>query len=123
MELAKRIGTRVRHLRTQQGLTIEQLAHVSGIPPESISRVERGRSTASLRTLERLSKGLGLQLSTLLDSVTVETVNAEGIPAEARGVALLLAGQSPKTIAHARSLIEVLLEATRQPSPEPDKSS
>jgi len=115
-DLAKRVGARVKQLRTQQKLTHDQLSGTSGIPPETISRIERGRSGASLRSLERLAKGLGVEPSALLSSEAIERVSVETIPAEVRSIVLMLANKPPTFTAKVRKIIEVLLD-------EPEGSS
>ncbi len=123
--LAKRVGARLRQIRTTQGLTLEQLSDLSGIPPESISRVERGRTLASLRTLDRLARGLAVELPALLSQDAPGPVDATSLPPEVRGIALLLAGKSPRTIEKVRRLIEVVLEyeAETVPTTETEEPS
>lgn len=113
--LQKRIGGRLRALRNQQDVTLEQLAEASGLPPETISRIERGRSSPSLRSLERLAVGLGLSLAELLggDAVT----EAGGLPPEVRGIALLLAGAPAPLLDKARRIVAVLVEGEHAAAP------
>ena len=108
--LAQAVGKRVRAIRTRQGLTIEQLATMSGLPPESISRVERGRTSASLRTLDQLARGLGVKLPDLVGDDPVNSTAMETMPLEVRGVAMLLAGKTTAVIDKARRIVEILVE-------------
>ena len=48
--------------RKARGLTQKQLAEKSGIAQADISRLERGNANPSLRTLNRLAKGMGMRL-------------------------------------------------------------
>lgn len=48
--------------RREAGLTQQQLAELTGIAQADISRLERGEGNPSLRTLQRLAKGLGRQI-------------------------------------------------------------
>lgn len=58
------IGARLRELRTSRpGLTQERLALAAGFDPAFVSRVERGRTAASLHTLGALCTALDLSLS------------------------------------------------------------
>lgn len=109
MDLAKRLGAHLRALRNQQGLTLEQVSAQSGLPAESLSRFERGRTLPSLRTLERIAAGLGV---TLADAVTLDRAPTEagGLPPEVRGIALLVAGKAPATIEKARRFVELVVE-------------
>jgi len=108
---AKQIGRRTKALRDEQGLTLEQLSERSNIAPASLSRIERGRTMPSLRTLTRLARGLGVKPVDLLGEEDLSSVSAEGISPEVRGVAMLLSGASPATLSKARRILQVLVEA------------
>ncbi len=57
------VGERLRELRTTRGLTQERLALAAGYDPAFVSRVERGRTAASLHTLGALCAALGVSLA------------------------------------------------------------
>ena len=48
--------------RQNCNLTQEQLAQVTGINQANISRLENGTANPSLRTLKRLTEGMGMEL-------------------------------------------------------------
>jgi transcriptional regulator with XRE-family HTH domain len=60
-----RLGVRVRDLRKERGLTLEQLAGVSGVSRAMISKLERGEKNPTLVIAARLAEGLGVSLSRL----------------------------------------------------------
>ena len=60
------MSSRLRALRDELGLTIQKLAERSGVSRAMISRIERDESSPTTPLLNRLSVGLGVQLSTLL---------------------------------------------------------
>ncbi|MCB9765439.1 MAG: helix-turn-helix transcriptional regulator [Alphaproteobacteria bacterium] len=63
-----RVGQRLRVLREQCGLTQKELgARAGGIKPGEISRYENAHRSPSLETMARLSEGLGVSVSTLVD--------------------------------------------------------
>lgn len=62
------IGRRIKALRRAQRLTIEALAGSSGLTKSFLSKVERGRSTASVAALLRISEALGIPLSSLFEN-------------------------------------------------------
>ena len=103
------IARRVRALRTTQGLTLEVLADRSGLPMETLSRIERRRIAPSIRSLERVARGLGVPLTALLSEEAVEVVSAEGIPPEVRGIALRLAGQPSPMLKKIARMLDVLV--------------
>lgn len=49
-----RIGNRIRELRNEKGLSIRDLADMSGIYPANLSAIENGKYNARLDTLEKL---------------------------------------------------------------------
>ena len=110
MAISDKIARRIRHLRTAQGLTLELLSERSGLPTETLSRIERQRMMPSLRSLEHVAKGLGVTLPVLLADDPVLEVEVSGISPEVRAIALLLAGKPPTLIHQVRRIVEVLIE-------------
>lgn len=62
------VGTKIRRLREQKGITLSELSRRSGVSLAHISEIERSRSTASLKTLEKLAAVLEVSPSSLLRS-------------------------------------------------------
>lgn len=60
-------GLRIRELRTDQGMTLSQLASQTGLSEGMISQVERGITDPSLETLRRISRALDLPLFQLFN--------------------------------------------------------
>jgi transcriptional regulator with XRE-family HTH domain len=54
-ELCKRVGYRLRELRLDKGLTIEKLAHESGLDYTQISRIELGKINTSIFQLYNIT--------------------------------------------------------------------
>lgn len=63
---AQRIGRRLKHLRGGLGVTASELAARSGIRRPNISRLESGKHTPNLETLERLANALGVPVAELV---------------------------------------------------------
>lgn len=59
-------GRRIREIREEFGLSQQELSSRSGIPQESLSRLENGRRDPRLDTLRRLAAGFDIALSDLL---------------------------------------------------------
>jgi XRE family transcriptional regulator, regulator of sulfur utilization len=59
------LGQAVRQLRTERGLTQEQLAHAADLHPTWISQLESGNKNPSWASVSRLAAALGLRLSQL----------------------------------------------------------
>jgi transcriptional regulator with XRE-family HTH domain len=60
-----RLGARVKDLRRERGLTLEELASRSGVSRAMISKLERGEKNPTLVIAARLAEGLGVSLSRL----------------------------------------------------------
>ena len=60
------LGERLRRLRTAQGLSQAELAKRAGIARISVARIEAGHQSPRYETLEKLTKGLGVPIESLL---------------------------------------------------------
>ncbi len=64
----KRLGSVLKKLREEKGLTQEQVAKQGGITKPYLSQLESGaRENPSLPVLKRLAKALGVRVIELLD--------------------------------------------------------
>lgn len=75
-EQDSRFGNAVRTRRTQLGVTLDQLAGTSGVSAAALSRVERGLLSPSLRNAIAIARGLGCDLSELVEPETAEIIRA-----------------------------------------------
>lgn len=60
------VGSRVKRLRTEAGLTLEEFAAQSGVSRAMLSKVERGEKSPTLAIIVRIAKGLNVSMSTLM---------------------------------------------------------
>jgi transcriptional regulator with XRE-family HTH domain len=67
------VGSRLRQLRRERGLTIPQLAAATGLTNGFISQLERDLSSASLSSLARICEALGVRIGDVVDRVPVES--------------------------------------------------
>ncbi len=60
MDIQKQFGTRVRELRTRAKLTQAELAQRcgQGVEMQRIGEIERGEQNCTLKTIQRMAKGL-----------------------------------------------------------------
>jgi transcriptional regulator with XRE-family HTH domain len=63
--LREQFGNRVRLLRSNDGLTQEQLAERAGISVDFLSLIERGKNSPSFDNLEDLADALGVTVAEL----------------------------------------------------------
>jgi transcriptional regulator with XRE-family HTH domain len=66
------IGIALRDLRAARNLSLDKLAHQSGVSRAMLSQVELGRSTPTITVLWRIARALGVPFSALLASPTSE---------------------------------------------------
>jgi XRE family transcriptional regulator, fatty acid utilization regulator len=62
------IGRRIRRLRTERGMTLDDLAAAVGRAPSQLSMIENGRREAKLSLLQAIARALNTSLDALLDS-------------------------------------------------------
>src|SRR4051812_24463272 len=67
-DINRRVGARVRELRTSRRLSLEALARRSGVSRSMISLVERGEASPTAVVLERLAAALDVTLASLFDA-------------------------------------------------------
>lgn len=60
------IGTHIRRLRKEKGLTQQSLAELSHQEPSNISHIERGATKLSLPTIVNVANALGVTVDDLL---------------------------------------------------------
>lgn len=59
-------GKRIRETRSAQGLSLEQLARLTGISAPALSLIETGKRDPRLTTLKRIADALRVSLATLI---------------------------------------------------------
>jgi transcriptional regulator with XRE-family HTH domain len=67
------VGARIRALRTDQRLTVQQLADRSQISRRLLTQIELGQANPSLVTVTRIARQLGTDFTNLLDAPTAES--------------------------------------------------
>ena len=66
-QLLADVGRRIRAIRAEQSLNLDQLARISGISAPALSLIETGKRDARLTTVAKISTALRVSLSALLD--------------------------------------------------------
>lgn len=63
------LGTRIKELRKQRGISQDQLAERIDIDPKHVSRIEVGRSYPSLDTLDKIAMALNVELKDFFEFI------------------------------------------------------
>jgi transcriptional regulator with XRE-family HTH domain len=69
-----RVGARLRALRRERGLTIEQVASATGLTKGFISQLERDTTTPSLSSLARICDALGVRMGDVFEETAPDLV-------------------------------------------------
>jgi transcriptional regulator with XRE-family HTH domain len=67
LDLNHRIAQRARQLRAARGLSLDELARLTGVSRSMLSLIERGESSPTAVVLEKLATGLGITMAALFD--------------------------------------------------------
>lgn len=62
-----KIGERIKELRTEKGISQQELAAALDIEKSNMSRLESGRVNMGVRTIYRIAQALDISMSELLD--------------------------------------------------------
>ena len=74
----KLIGAQIAKIRNDREITQERLAELIKVTTETISRLERGVSIPSIKTLEKISQALHTSLKDIFDFEYLEEPNKSG---------------------------------------------
>ncbi|MBD9529084.1 helix-turn-helix transcriptional regulator [Paracoccus sp. PAR01] len=67
-QLLHHMGQRIREVRNSQGLTLDQLARLTGISAPALSLIETAKRDPRLTTLARIADALRLPVSRLIEA-------------------------------------------------------
>jgi transcriptional regulator with XRE-family HTH domain len=90
----RRLGVRIRELRTRRGWSQEAFADVAGVHRTYMGHLERGEKNVSFLSILRVASALGVTLSELLaglekgDSARIANPMTAGAPAATKSRAL-----------------------------------
>lgn len=71
--LSQALGRRIRNLRQERSLTLDDVAARSGCSLGSLSQIERGNGNPSFNTLVKISHALDISVARLLETSTTQS--------------------------------------------------
>jgi transcriptional regulator with XRE-family HTH domain len=72
-ELSKIIGDRIRLIRTDKGLSIEELAEKANVNTTNLGRIERGETIPKLDSIEKIVNALDITFEELFKHIQPAT--------------------------------------------------
>ena len=94
MNILSAIGSKIQITREKKGLTQDQLGEKTGINAKYISAIERGQKNLTILTLEKIAKGLEVELFEL----TLPPIYLEDGEGAKRAIDSLIRDADPKTL-------------------------
>ena len=86
----ERIGNRLKAIRAQRNLTLDEAAKLTGVSKPMLGQIERGQSNPTITTLNKIATGLKAPVTTFLKEqeagYTVADVQFENLIEEADGL-------------------------------------
>ena len=79
-DLLSAIGDTLRAERTEQGLTLKQVAQGAHVSVSYLAEIERGEKDPSSRVLENIARGLDVEISELLVRIASAVEPAPVVP-------------------------------------------
>lgn len=91
-------GQKMKALRIERDLTLDQLAEMSGVAKATLSRIENGVNSGNIKTLKKVAASLHVSLDDLItqdqDAVVAlppeDTVKIESIKRDLKEIAMKL---------------------------------
>ncbi len=68
------LGEKLRQLRSERNISQRELAHLSGLSPNSISLIERDETSPSVATLQSLATALNIRMSYFFEEATPTSI-------------------------------------------------
>lgn len=109
--IEKLLGAHIAKIRKERGLTQSELAELIDVAFETVSRLERGISIPSLRTLEKIGNALDIPLKSLFDFEYSQ--KQKGFSTE-KEISKLLAYLKTKRISEIKMSYRILREIFKQ---------
>lgn len=67
MPITKKIGERIKELRSRQGISQESLAHLANLDRTYVNSVENGKRNISIENIEKIAKALKISIKDFFD--------------------------------------------------------
>lgn len=111
-----RVRRRLRELRTEQGLTLQQVSERAHIDVSMLSRLESGKRRLALDHIPGLASALGVSADDLLGGAPAPDPRVRGVPVKRDGLTMWpLTNRGPAGALHA---FKIRISARRRKPPD-----
>lgn len=69
------IGTKIKTMRKEKGMTLQQIAVIMGCSPQLISQYEAGKRIPKIETIQKIATALNVPISELVSSEVLALTN------------------------------------------------
>ncbi len=112
-DIARQVGERIRAARKARGWTQEELASQAGLHFTYIGAVERGEKNLTIKSLERVTRALGLPMAEALKAAG-PVKEPMAVAAEPCEFETLLQRYPPRVKRQALELLQAALKLSRK---------
>lgn len=113
-DIERLIGKQIAKMRKERSLTQAQLAELVDVAFETISRLERGVSIPSLKTLENISRALNISLKDIFDFKYTKKTKPDYSEREIDKIIALLKYRRREEIRLSYTILRDVLKALRK---------
>ena len=108
MKLNEIIGKRIKYIRTEKGISQEELAEAADITTNYIGQIERGQRNPTLSILENIASALGITFSELFNEFDYTVYPSIECISEVTDIIMLLETFTPEQLHHIHRILKEL---------------
>ncbi len=112
MKLNEIIGKRIKYIRTEKGISQEELAEAADITTNYIGQIERGQRNPTLSILENIASALGITFSELFNEFDYTVYLSIECISEVTDIIMLLETFTPEQLHHIHRILKELDQLT-----------
>lgn len=111
-DILQKLGMRIREERKKKKLTQEKLAEMVDLSPDYIGYIERGKQAPYLKTLDRISECIGVEVYELF--MYKDSGRRSERKAAISDLVMLLQDKSPEDIRFTASILKQVFERVKE---------
>ncbi len=112
MNLNELIGQRIKYIRTQRGISQEDLAASAGIATTYVGQIERGMRNPTISVLENIADVLDVSIEEIVHSTNCDKLVTIAPTSELSDILIILEQFSPRDLHNTKIIIEKIADIT-----------